>query len=233
VSHDSISKGFKIFLKSHIIECGLRRQFFQGNAFMLFNIAPTFLSAICVTLYWVIVMIKVVIITPKIGKMPNVIPKEWLGALSRLIMVPLILIWNYLMWATAFSQQMAPSSLLAWLGVIVIFIALTLSCYCWYYMGQAWRIGIDPNEKTSLITEGPFKYVRHPIYALAMLLMLGCFLTTQTISMLILLIFHWTLFSLEAHREEIYLRKIHKSQYIEYTKNSHPFFPCKKLGEKN
>src|SRR4051794_20602540 len=32
-------------------------------------------------------------------------------------------------------------------------------------MGRAWRIGVDPTERTSLVTRGPFALVRNPIYA--------------------------------------------------------------------
>ena len=31
-------------------------------------------------------------------------------------------------------------------------------------MGRSWRMGIDPAEKTSLVTRGPYRWMRHPIY---------------------------------------------------------------------
>ena len=36
-------------------------------------------------------------------------------------------------------------------------------------MGRSWRIGIDRDTPTDLVTHGPFRYVRNPIYS-AMLL---------------------------------------------------------------
>jgi protein-S-isoprenylcysteine O-methyltransferase Ste14 len=32
-------------------------------------------------------------------------------------------------------------------------------------MGDGWRIGVDPGERTELVTHGPFALVRNPIYA--------------------------------------------------------------------
>jgi protein-S-isoprenylcysteine O-methyltransferase Ste14 len=32
-------------------------------------------------------------------------------------------------------------------------------------MGDSWRIGVDPAERTELVTSGPFAIVRNPIYA--------------------------------------------------------------------
>jgi protein-S-isoprenylcysteine O-methyltransferase Ste14 len=32
-------------------------------------------------------------------------------------------------------------------------------------MGASWRVGVDPEERTRLVTDGPFALVRNPIYA--------------------------------------------------------------------
>lgn len=32
-------------------------------------------------------------------------------------------------------------------------------------MGASWRIGVDPGERTKLVTSGPFSVVRNPIYS--------------------------------------------------------------------
>lgn len=32
-------------------------------------------------------------------------------------------------------------------------------------MGASWRVGVDPNEHTALRTDGPFRWVRNPIFS--------------------------------------------------------------------
>jgi protein-S-isoprenylcysteine O-methyltransferase Ste14 len=32
-------------------------------------------------------------------------------------------------------------------------------------MGDSWRVGVDPGERTELVTDGPFAVVRNPIYS--------------------------------------------------------------------
>ena len=32
-------------------------------------------------------------------------------------------------------------------------------------MGESWRIGVDTDERTDLVTTGPFGVVRNPIYS--------------------------------------------------------------------
>ncbi len=37
--------------------------------------------------------------------------------------------------------------------------------YAQVAMGASWRIGVDPGERTELVTDGPFALVRNPIFA--------------------------------------------------------------------
>ncbi|NDH08411.1 MAG: isoprenylcysteine carboxylmethyltransferase family protein [Gammaproteobacteria bacterium] len=187
------------------------------NPFALF-------SALCISAYWGTVVLKVVRIRAKIGKTPNVIPKESLGYISRAIMLPLIILWIMLPWQAAFSAPVIYSTL-GCLGMAFCFIAYTASLYCWHYMGNSWRIGIDPKEKNTLITDGPFKHIRHPIYALSMLLMLGSLCCVQSSYMLALFAIHWFIFTMEALREERYLSHIYGETYQQYMKKTNRFLP--------
>ncbi|ROS26265.1 isoprenylcysteine carboxylmethyltransferase family protein [Cellulomonas sp. PhB150] len=40
-------------------------------------------------------------------------------------------------------------------------------------MGTAWRIGVDPAERTTLVTSGPFALVRNPIFTAALITFAG------------------------------------------------------------
>ena len=176
------------------------------------------------SLYWLAVVVKAVLITPQIGKTPNIIPKDSIGLISRLVMLPVVIAWIILPWYASFSQTpFFPQ--LAWLGAIMAVVALILTVFCWYHMGTAWRIGIDHKEKNELITDGPFKHIRHPIYALSMLLMLGCFLSVQTKFMLVIACAHWIIFTLETYREENYLTAIYGARYQAYVQQTNRFLP--------
>lgn len=51
-------------------------------------------------------------------------------------------------------------------------------------MGAAWRIGVDPAERTELVTSGLFAHVRNPIYTAMMVAWLGFALLVPTWLML-------------------------------------------------
>ncbi|HET6997352.1 MAG TPA: isoprenylcysteine carboxylmethyltransferase family protein [Solirubrobacterales bacterium] len=50
-------------------------------------------------------------------------------------------------------------------GAILAVAGLGLTFYAQVAMGNSWRIGVDPEERTELVTTGPFALVRNPIFA--------------------------------------------------------------------
>ncbi len=48
-------------------------------------------------------------------------------------------------------------------------------------MGDAWRIGVDPEERTELVTDGPFRLVRNPIYSAMIPTVLGLVLLVPNV----------------------------------------------------
>lgn len=48
-------------------------------------------------------------------------------------------------------------------------------------MGTAWRIGVDPTERTDLVTSGPFAFVRNRISTAALITFTGLAFTTPNL----------------------------------------------------
>jgi protein-S-isoprenylcysteine O-methyltransferase Ste14 len=189
---------------------------------------PVFISASFITLYWATVVVKSIILGRRIGKDPNVVPRERIGQLTRIIWAPTIMLWLILLWRGVFYSSDSSFQFPVFLNysaAVLLILATALTFWCWHQMGRSWRIGIDPHEKTQLIVSGPYKYVQHPIYSLSMVIALASFITLPTVAMLLTVMVHIIMLSLEAPREEKYLLQNHGESYRKYQENVGRFVP--------
>jgi len=116
-----------------------------------------------------------------------------------------------------------PFSLIVGLALILVGYAATLWTYS--VMGSAWRIGINPQEKSKLVTDGPFRLVRHPIYSFQIVMLAGAFLLLPTVVSLVILVIHLACVLGKAGDEESHLEKIYGQEYLNYTARTGRLIP--------
>ncbi len=104
-------------------------------------------------------------------------------------------------------------------------VCLLASVRCWQHMGRDWRMGVDPTDRSRLITNGPFARVRHPIYSLSVALMLCSVVVIPTPVMAAVAAFHIVLMYLKARNEEAFLLRMHDQTYSEYCRRTGRFLP--------
>ena len=175
-------------------------------------------------------MRKVLRVTRRESHGVNLIPGERAGRWIRVLWIPTIVAWCVQPWLVLRNALHHSTQHVAWIvagyfGAAICIGATIATFSCWREMGRSWRIGIDPQEKTELIFTGPFRIVRHPIYALSILLVLGTLVTTPTLLMLVIAIVHIACSQFEARREEAYLLGKHGRVYADYMKRVGRFFP--------
>ena len=186
--------------------------------------------------YWSRV-IKLVFKTRRLtGKAANFLPPEPLGKVLRILWYPTVVAWVFvplIVFAMTFFAKSLPGGFhylfvsvpIHWLGVIIAFVALYLTMICWRRMGKSWRMGIDPGEKTTLIVSGPYASVRHPIYALQVLLVIATFLAVPNLVMGVVVVLLVAFLTWESLREEHYLLKAHGEPYASYLRQVPRFVP--------
>jgi protein-S-isoprenylcysteine O-methyltransferase Ste14 len=93
-------------------------------------------------------------------------------------------------------------------------------------MGTSWRIGVDPSERTQLVTAGPFAVVRNPIFAAMLPTAIGLTLLVPSWVSLLGLVGLVAALELQVRVvEEPYLRKAHGRAYESYAARVGRFFP--------
>ena len=53
----------------------------------------------------------------------------------------------------------------AWLGVVILVAALVLFRVTHKQLGRNWSISLELRERQTLVTDGPYAWVRHPMYS--------------------------------------------------------------------
>jgi protein-S-isoprenylcysteine O-methyltransferase Ste14 len=93
-------------------------------------------------------------------------------------------------------------------------------------MGDAWRVGVDPDERTPLVTAGPFALVRNPIMTATLVTSVGLTLMVPTVVALLGLAAIVAATQLLVRLdEEPHLRRVHSEEYARYAAAVGRFLP--------
>ena len=74
----------------------------------------------------------------------------------------------------------APHAVAAVVGLVLALAGFAATLAGQTGMGASWRIGVDPSERTDLVTTGVFAYVRNPIFTAMVLAQFGMVLMVPT-----------------------------------------------------
>ncbi|WP_328972901.1 methyltransferase family protein [Streptomyces sp. NBC_00239] len=111
-------------------------------------------------------------------------------------------------------------------GVVLAVLGIAATFTAQLAMGASWRIGVAPGETTALVTTGPFKLVRNPIYTAAILTVSG--LALMVPNPLALAGLAATVIGIEITVrlvEEPYLLRVHGAAYAGYAARTGRFLP--------
>jgi len=149
--------------------------------------------------------------------------------------VPVIACWCALPWlglthergtfaVPAFARDTPAYAAVRWLAAATAVLCLVLTIQCWRRMGRDWRMDIS-DRNTSLITDGLFARVRHPIYAFSIALMIATAIVLPSVPMLVVALAHVVLMNVKARSEEAHLARMHGDAYRRYVERTGRFVP--------
>jgi len=101
-------------------------------------------------------------------------------------------------------------------GVLLLIISFIWTSIAQYQMATSWRIGIDYEEKTELISNGLFRYSRNPVFLGVLTSYLGIFFITPNILSFSILLVIFVAIQTQVRLEEEYLTNVHGDQYDLY-----------------
>lgn len=111
-------------------------------------------------------------------------------------------------------------------GVALYAAGLAGTLWAQFAMGDAWRIGVRPSERTALVAAGPFRWVRNPIYSAMLLGTTGlALLVPNPVAALTLLALLGALELQVRLVEEPHLTRSHGESYRHYAARTGRFVP--------
>jgi protein-S-isoprenylcysteine O-methyltransferase Ste14 len=195
---------------------------------------PLALLTATVWTYWIIVGVMIVRMSRKTRRRAGFVPEQPQEQLMWVVWVPLVALWMGLPWAALRRDEdfLPPDfvsgpaySLLRWIAMFVALLALAGTMRCWAKMGKRWRMAVAVSEATELITDGPFRRIRHPIYAFSILLVLCSLVILPTPPMLAVALVNIALLNLKARNEERHLMASLGEPYASYVARTGRFIP--------
>ena len=175
---------------------------------------------------WIIFIIYWIISARGTGKSLPYNPKQFFGI--RLFMIILAI-------ALLFVLHVLPKSIRSHalgsthtstlvIGFIVFWLGFMFAVWARITIGKNWGMPMTKKQDTHLVTTGPYKYVRHPIYSGMLLMMIGSALVIN-IYWLMVLIVASVFFIYSARMEEKQLSKLFPSDYPKYRSHSKMLIP--------
>jgi protein-S-isoprenylcysteine O-methyltransferase Ste14 len=185
--------------------------------------------------YWFCVAVMAVRVRRRTRKLSGVLPKQRLEQAMWTVWVPLVAAWLALPYLAA-SGGRPPWALPAfaleqgyltarWIAAVVGVVCLALTMECWIRMGKNWRMAVAPDQQTELVTSGLYGHIRHPIYALSILLMIASVVVVPTVPMTVVAALHVWLMLVKARNEERFLLEAKGEAYARYCRRTGRFVP--------
>jgi protein-S-isoprenylcysteine O-methyltransferase Ste14 len=114
--------------------------------------------------------------------------------------------------------------LLQGIGLAIFLLGLALAVWARVYIGRNWGMPMSEKADPELVTTGPYRFIRHPIYSGIILAMVG---TTIAVSLywLIAVALVGGYFIYSATREEHYLTERFPDAYPGYKKSTKMLIP--------
>jgi len=175
-------------------------------------------------------VLKSIIMFKRIGKNPINLPNDDTahGLISFYFKLTIIGIFIYVVIFSFFPELyelIVPIKSLEFRNAKIIGIAILIVSLVWTIIAQnqmknSWRVGIDHDTPTELITNGLFRISRNPIYFGMLCSLIGLLLITPNYITLMFLILGYVFIQIQIRLEEEFLANQHGQEYEIFKQHS-------------
>lgn len=183
-----------------------------------------FLPTYFILFFGISFVAKTIIVARRIKKNPLVLPQDesayaLVGNYFKLCLVGIfvyVILFPFLSESSFLSIDFLDVEFLKFVGLIFMLLALIWTIVAQNQMKDSWRIGIDNDMKTELVTSGLFSVSRNPVFLGMVVSLVGLFFLTLNAISLLFLILGYVLIQVQIRLEEEFLYRQHGEKYLDY-----------------
>ncbi len=111
-------------------------------------------------------------------------------------------------------------------GLIIYLFGFILMAWALIRLGMNYQLGgVDPRATDKMVTSGPYKYIRHPMYTAALSIALGLSFLIQSVGCFIAFCIYLILILMLVPKEEESLAKAYSESYNIYRSHTNKLIP--------
>ncbi len=174
-------------------------------------------SIILITLFYIFFFLRAFVLSRKIGKSikaNDIILNT--AIISAGISSVLFILQKTLPGFESYTIAFGSSTGFEIAGTILIGAGLIFSTIASLNLGNSWRVGINNNDKTDLVTNGFYRISRNPYFLFYDIVLIGLSLSSQSVLVIVFSVMTIILFHILILKEEKYLENIHGADYRKY-----------------
>jgi protein-S-isoprenylcysteine O-methyltransferase Ste14 len=126
-------------------------------------------------------------------------------------------------WLTTRFVPASPS--IGKFGVTVAVVGIAFAIWARWHLGENWSATVTLKEDHELISSGPYRYIRHPIYSGMLLAFVGTALALGEYRALISVCIVVVAFYTKAKKEELFLTQEFGEKFREHSRRTGMFLP--------
>jgi len=197
-------------------------------------VAEAALALVMPLLYWGMVLSNTLKVKRETGKQPDFSPSKkeerplrfgWHLVIAGLIAQPLLLLMPIDLWPLFRPIAGLVRTDIAILGGLIAVVGLAGTRWCHLAMGHHWKMWIDPSAQSPIVDQGPYRWMRHPIYSFQVMISVGMWCLIPTPFLLGVIVLHLICVKIKSSGEEGHLVETHGEAYRSYQARTGRFFP--------
>ncbi len=183
-----------------------------------------FLPVYFILFFGISFVAKTIIVARRIRKNPLVLPQDesayaLVGNYFKLCLVGIfvyVVLYPFLFESSFLPIDSLDIDWFKFVGLTLMLLALIWTIVAQNQMKDSWRIGIDNDMKTELVTSGLFSISRNPVFLGMVVSLVGLFFLTPNVISLLFLILGYVLIQVQIRLEEEFLYRQHGEKYLDY-----------------